>query len=123
MVESNGSRGGNFTPTGPAILSTPWVTVASSSGTVRIGTLKPLLASDIWPPKLSISTNLQAANGTVTLIESVVAQLGLKQSRRNTVGSFTFQAAASGAVTWRQTAKRSAISVRHSVALSRCVAA
>src|ERR1700749_3394950 len=50
MVESNGSRGGNFTPTGPAILSPPWVTVASSSGTVRIGTLKPLLASDIWPP-------------------------------------------------------------------------
>jgi hypothetical protein len=38
-------------------------------------------------------------DGTVTLIESVVAQLGLKQSRRNTVGSFTFQAAASGAVT------------------------
>ena len=39
------------------------------------------------------------SEGTVTLIESVVAQLGLKQSRRNTVGSFTFQAAASGAVT------------------------
>ena len=49
-----------------------------------------------------------------------MAPLGLTQSRRNTVGSFTFQAAASGAVTTRQTAKRSAISIRHSAALSRC---
>jgi hypothetical protein len=39
-------------------------------------------------------------NGTVTLIEKCSgAQLSLKQSRPNTVGSFTFQAAASGAVT------------------------
>ena len=55
------------------------------------------------------------------LLKSVVAQLGLKQSRWNTVGSFTFQAAASSAVTSRQTAKRSSISVRHWVALSRCL--
>jgi hypothetical protein len=36
------------------------------------------------------------------------------------VGSLTFQAAASNSVTSPQTAKRSAISVRHPVALSRC---
>jgi hypothetical protein len=40
------------------------------------------------------------SQGTVTLIEKCSgAQLSLKQSRPNTVGSFTFQAAASGAVT------------------------
>ena len=41
----------------------------------------------------------QPLDGTVTVIEKYSGAVGLKQLRRNTFGSFTFQAATSGAVT------------------------
>ena len=50
-----------------------------------------------------------------------MAQLIVELWRWISVGALVFQAAASSAVTSRQTAKRSSISVRHWVALSRCL--
>ena len=46
-------------------------------------------------------------------LKCVVAQLIVELWRWISVGAFAFQAAASSAVTSRQTAKRSSISVRH----------
>ena len=54
-------------------------------------------------------------------LKYVVAQLIVELWRWISVGALVFQAAASSAVTSRQTAKRSSISVRHWVALSRCL--
>ena len=53
-------------------------------------------------------------------LKYVVAQLIVELWRWISVGALVFQAAASSAVTSHQTAKRSSISVRHWVALSRC---
>jgi DHA1 family inner membrane transport protein len=75
-------------PTLASALSTSAFNLGTAVGSWIAGRALESALNELGPPA-----------GTVTLIESVVAQLGLKQSRRNTVGSFTFQAAASGAVT------------------------
>ena len=62
-----------------------------------------------------------AGQGTVTLIEICSGAVDCGAMAMDQRWGVVFQAAASSAVTSRQTAKRSSISVRHWVALSRCL--
>jgi hypothetical protein len=77
------------------------------------------------PPRCAMVRTLRAELGTEhgslsRYLKYVVAQVIMELWRWISVGALVFQAAASSAVTSRQTAKRSSISVRHWVALSRC---
>lgn len=80
---------------------------------------EPVLA-DRPVPMRGCGSGIGAVGGTVTLVEKPSSDACLGQAATRRRRSVHFQAAASVAVPSCQTAKRSVISARHSVAVSRC---